>query len=57
METTQVKYVIRKQSDRAYTYGIGEVVTEGVTLFRLGNYNLDRDQIEAKIRQLMPKGK
>jgi hypothetical protein len=46
MEATQ-KFVFRTQSNRAYTYGVGEVVVPGVTLFRTGEYDLLRDEAEA----------
>jgi hypothetical protein len=47
MEPTQ--YVIRTQSDRAYSYGLGEVVIPGVTLFRDGNYDLSLEEAQAKL--------
>lgn len=34
------EFVIRTQSDFANTYGVGEVVVPGVTLFRANEYNL-----------------
>lgn len=40
------QFVKRVQSDVAYTYGLGEVVSEGVTLFRAGNYNLTEEQFD-----------
>jgi hypothetical protein len=47
MEPTQ--YVIKTQSDFAYTYGLGEVVIPGVTLFRAGNYDLSLEEAQAKL--------
>lgn len=45
--TTQ--FIKRVQSDFAYTYGLGEVVSEGITLFRAGNYNLTSEEFEQKL--------
>ena len=47
----QTEYVVRVQSDRAYTYGLGEVVSPGVALFRAGNYDLSFDEVAAKLSQ------
>lgn len=49
MSSTQ--FVKRVQSDVAYTYGLGEVVSEGVTLFRAGNYNLSEDEFYQKLQK------
>jgi hypothetical protein len=49
MEPTQ--YVVRTQSNRAWTFGLGEVVIPGVTLFRDGNYDLSLEDAQAKLRQ------
>ncbi len=51
MSETQ-QYVIRTQSDRAYSYGLGEVVIPGVTLFRSGNYDLSLEEVQAKLGKL-----
>ena len=48
----QKEYVVRVHSDRAYTYGLGEVVSNGVALFHDGFYNLTKDQLEAKLKSL-----
>jgi hypothetical protein len=48
----QTQYVVRTQSDRAYQYGLGEVVIPGVTLFRDGNYDLSREEVDAKLLRL-----
>jgi hypothetical protein len=45
---SETQFVIRKQSDFAHTYGLGEIVSDGVTLFRDGNYNLSKSEVEAK---------
>ena len=44
-------YVLRTQSNRAYTWGLGEPVAEGVLLFREGFYDLDAEQLAAKLKE------
>jgi hypothetical protein len=41
-----VEYVIRTQSNFANTFGLGEVISPGVTLFRAGTYDLTREEAE-----------
>ncbi len=52
----QKEYIIRTQSDVAYTYGLGEVVVPGVALFKHNesgkNYDLTKEQLNAKLKQL-----
>jgi hypothetical protein len=36
----QPEFILRTQSDRANSYGVGEVVVPNVVLFRSGEYNL-----------------
>jgi hypothetical protein len=48
----QKEYIIRTQSDVANTYGLGEVVVPGVALFTYGNYDLTKDQLNKKLKQL-----
>ncbi len=48
----QTQYLLRVQSNRAYTYGLGEVVIPGVTLFRSGNYDLSLEEVQAKLGKL-----
>jgi hypothetical protein len=52
----QIEYVIRTQSDRAYSYGLGEVVISGVTLFRAGdnwkNYDMSWEEVQAKLDKI-----
>jgi hypothetical protein len=50
--TEQVEYVIRTQSDRAYTYGLGKVVGNGVALFERGFYGLTKEELNAKMKSL-----
>jgi hypothetical protein len=50
-QQTQKQYVVRKQSNFAHTYGLGETVSEGVTLFRAGNYDLTQDELEVVMKK------
>ena len=45
------EYIIRTQGT-AYTYGLGEVVSPGVALFKAGDYDLTHDQLNAKLKAL-----
>lgn len=47
----QKEYIIRTQGV-AYTYGLGEVVSPGVALFSAGNYDLTKEELNAKLKQL-----
>ncbi len=47
METTQ--YLVRVQSNRAWSFGLGEVISPGVTLFRAGNYDLSQEELNFKL--------
>ena len=47
-----VEYVIRTQSDRAFTYGVGESIRPGITLFRDGCWGLTQDELDQKLKQL-----
>jgi hypothetical protein len=49
---TKTTYVLRRYS--TLTYGLGEAVVPGVLLFRAGNYDLTKEQVEARIAR-MPK--
>lgn len=49
MSKTQ-EIVIRRYADN--TYGIGEPVIAGVTLFRSGMYNLDKEQLETELKKI-----
>lgn len=46
------EYIIRTHSDRAYTYGLGEIVSPGVALFRDGFYGLTKEETNAKLKSL-----
>lgn len=48
----QQEYIIRTQSDVAYTYGLGKVVVPGVALFERGTYGLTKEELSAKLKQL-----
>ena len=47
----QKEYVIRTEGI-AYQYGVGEVVSPGVALFKAGDYNLTKEELNAKLKQL-----
>lgn len=47
--TPKVEFVLRREGQG--TYGLGETVIPGVTLFRAGNYNLTRDEVKQAIRK------
>ena len=46
------EYIIRTNSDVAYTYGVGEVVVPGVALFKALETHLTKDQLNKKLTQL-----
>ena len=46
------EYVVRTHSDRAYTYGLGEIVSPGVALFRSGFYGITKEEVSAKLKSL-----
>jgi hypothetical protein len=48
----QQEYIIRTQSDVAYTYGLGKIVSPGVVLFERGTYGLTREEVNAKLKSL-----
>lgn len=41
------EFIIRTQSNRAYSYGVGEVVVPGVVLFRTGEFDLTQEAAQA----------
>lgn len=55
MSETQTKYVIRTEG-MFDSFGLGEVISEGVTLFRAGdgwqNYNVTREELNKKLADL-----
>jgi hypothetical protein len=50
MDTKQ--YVVRVQSNRAWTYGLGEIVSPGVALFKAGHYDLSKEELNAELKKL-----
>ena len=48
----QKEYIVRVQSNRAWTYGLGEVVVPGVAYFSDGNYDLTMEQLNKKLKAL-----
>jgi hypothetical protein len=47
----QKEYVVRVEGT-AYRYGIGEVIVPGVALFKDGFYNLSKQELNVKLKQL-----
>ena len=47
----QKEYVIRIEGT-AYRYGLGEVVSPGVALFKAGHYDLTKDQLNTELKKL-----
>ncbi len=45
------EYIIRVQGV-AHTYGLGEVVSPGVALFKSGHYDLTKDQLNAELKKI-----
>ena len=43
----QPEFTLRVQSDRANSYGVGEVVVPNVVLFRSGEYDLTLSEAKA----------
>jgi hypothetical protein len=48
---SQVEIVIRREG-MYDSYGLGEVVIPGVALFRAGNYNLTKEELNIKLKQV-----
>jgi hypothetical protein len=44
-------YILRVEGT-AYRYGIGEVVSDGVAFFKDGFYNLNKTELNAKLKAL-----
>lgn len=42
-----VEFIVRKEGTG--TFGLGEVVAEGCTLFRAGNYGLTKEELDRKL--------
>ena len=48
------EYTVRVQGDRAYTYGLGEVIVPGVALFteQPKHYNLSKEELNVELKRL-----
>jgi hypothetical protein len=46
----KTQYIVRVESARANTYGLGEQVVPGVHLFRSGHYGLSKEELEQVIK-------
>ena len=42
----KTEFILRTQSNFANHYGVGEIVSPGVVLFRAGTYDLSRSEAE-----------
>ena len=52
----QPEFILRTQSDRANSYGVGEVVIPGVVLFRANETNLTLSEAKALLaRKVTPR--
>lgn len=48
----QKEYIVRVEG-LPYSYGLGEIVSpEGAVLFKAGDYNLSKDQLDKKLKAL-----
>lgn len=48
----QKEYIVRVEG-LPYSYGLGEVISpEGAVLFKAGDYNLSKKQLNAKLKAL-----
>jgi hypothetical protein len=45
-------YTIRTQGNRAYSYGLGQIISPGVTLFENGFYDLSKEELNAKLKAM-----
>jgi hypothetical protein len=47
---SQVEYIVRVEGMHN-SFGLGEKIGDGITLFRAGMYNLTAEEIDAKVKQ------
>jgi len=50
METKE--YVVRVQGNRAWTFGLGEIVSPGVAFFKAGHYDLSKEELEVALKRI-----
>ena len=48
----QQEYIIRTESARAYTYGLGKVVSPGVAYFERGTYGLTKEELNVALKKV-----
>jgi hypothetical protein len=48
----QTQYTIRVQGNRAWTFGLGEIVSPGVAFFKAGHYNLSKEELEVALKRV-----
>ena len=46
------EYIIRTESARSYTYGLGKVVSPGVAYFERGTYDLTKEELNAALKKV-----
>ena len=56
MSDSEKRYIIRVESARANTYGLGEVISDGVFLFKSDHYGLTKPELDAAIARTGKKG-
>jgi hypothetical protein len=47
---SQVEYIVRVEGMHN-SFGFGEKISDGITLFRAGMYNLTAEELDAKVKQ------
>jgi len=48
----QTQYTIHVQGNRAWTFGLGEIVSPGMAFFKVGHYDLSKEELNAALRKL-----
>ena len=48
----QKEYVVRVQGNSAWTFGLGEIVSPGVAFFKVGHYDLSKEELNAELKKL-----
>ena len=55
MADSEKRYIVRVEGT-AGRYGLGEVISENVCLFKAGHYNLDKEELAVAIARTGKKG-
>jgi hypothetical protein len=48
----QKEYVVRVQGNSAWTFGLGEIVSPGVAFFKVGHYDLSKEELNSELKKL-----